>query len=289
MPHKHESPLLPDGYRGSFYCWDAQSQPGDCLLYLHGIESHAGWFLQSAEKVNAMGWSVVFAERRGSGRNKQGRGHASSHKRLLADVFFAAGYCRDRWPNRRVHLAGVSWGGKLALGAVIKRPELFASLTMIAPGLFPRVDLNGKEKSAVLFNRLFMPKAGMSVPLEDAKLFTDNPERIAFIEQDELRLREVSASFFWASYRLDRLIQARGNRVAVPVHLMLSGRDRIIDSDRTREWFESCSAPEKKLSEFPDSAHTLVFAEDNGSFLRALADWLAEKAQSGEEGGTAWR
>ena len=159
---------------------------------------------------------------------------------------------------------------------------------MIAPGLFPRVDLSGKEKLAVLFNRLFVPKAGMPVPLEDAKLFTDNPERVAFIEQDKMRLREVSASFFWASYRLDRFIQACGKQVAVPVHLMLSGRDRIIDSDRTREWFVSFSAPEKKLSEFPDSAHTLEFAEDNSNFLQSFADWLAVQAASGGEKDTAW-
>ena len=176
----------------------------------------------------------------------------------------------------------------MALGAVIKRPDLFASLTMIAPGLFPRVDLTGKDKLAVLFNRLFAPKAPMPVPLEDARLFTDNPERIAFIEQDKLRLREVSASFFWASYRLDKLVQAKGNRVAVPIHLMLSGKDRIIDSDRTREWFESCSAPEKKLSEFPGSAHTLEFAEDNRGFLQAFADWLVVQGPSGEEKNAAW-
>ena len=177
----------------------------------------------------------------------------------------------------------------MALGAVIKRPELFASLTMISPGLFPRADLTGKEKLAVLFNRVFIPRAAMAVPLEDARLFTDNPERIAFIEHDELRLREVSASFFWASYRLDRLIRARGNRAAVPVHLMLSGRDRIIDSDGTREWFENLSATEKKLSEFPDSAHTLEFAEDNGSFLRDFVDWLSDKARSSEERNAVWR
>ena len=176
----------------------------------------------------------------------------------------------------------------MALGAVIKRPDLFASLTMIAPGLFPRVDLSGKEKLAVLFNRLFAPKAPMPVPLEDARLFTDNPERVAFIEQDKMRLREVSASFFWASYRLGRFVQARGDRVAMPVHLMLSGKDRIIDSDKTREWLAGCSTPEKKLSEFPDSAHTLEFAEDNSNFLQVFTDWLAVQAASGGEKNTAW-
>ena len=279
MNYKCERPLLADGYRGSFYCWDGQRDASDCLLYLHGIESHAGWFTESAGLVNSRGWPVVFAERRGSGLNSEDRGHARSYRQLLGDVFCAARYCQHRWPVCRVHLAGVSWGGKLALAAALKRPELFASLTMITPGIFPRVSLSGKQKRAVLFKHLFKPKAMLPVPLEEASLFTDNPEQINFIENDELRLQQASVSFFWASYCLDKFIKRKGHRLVVPVHLLLAGQDRIIDSEKTRVWFGRCSAPAKELSEFPDSAHTLEFARDNSGFLEAFAGWLDEQSQ----------
>ena len=278
MAYKCERPLLADGYRSSFYCWDGQGPAGDCLLYLHGIESHAGWFIESASLVNTRGWPVVLAERRGSGHNSEDRGHARSYRQLLSDVFCAARYCQHRWPICRVHLAGVSWGGKLALAAALRRPEFFASLTMITPGIFPRVSLSGKQKLAVLFKHLFEPKAMLEMPLEQASLFTDNPKQIDFIEHDELRLHRASVSFFWASYRLDRLIKRRGHRLAMPVHLLLSGRDRIIDSEKTRAWFERCNAPEKHLSEFPDSAHTLEFARDNRAFLAAFSGWLDKQS-----------
>ena len=274
MAYKHERPLLADGYRSSFYCWDGRGDARDCLLYLHGIESHGGWFTQSASLVNSQGWPVVLAERRGSGHNSEDRGHAGSYRQLLSDVFCAVRYCHHRWPSSRVHLAGVSWGGKLALAAALKRPEFFASLTMIAPGLFPRVSLPGKQKLAVLFKHLVRPKAMLPVPLEDAGLFTDNAERVRFIEQDELRLGRASVGFFWASYQLDRLIKRKGGRLAVPAHLLLSGQDRIIDSAKTRAWFEGCAGPEKQVSEFPDSAHTLEFAADNSGFLEAFVGWL---------------
>ncbi|MCK4850891.1 MAG: alpha/beta fold hydrolase [Phycisphaerae bacterium] len=279
MAYRRERPLLADGYRSSFYCWDGHGRVGDCLLYLHGIESHAGWFIESASLMNARGWPVVLAERRGSGRNTEDRGHTRSYRQLLADVFCAARYCQQHWPTCRVHLAGVSWGGKLALAAALKRPEFFASLTMITPGIFPQVSLSAKQKLAVLFKHLFKPKAMLAVPLEDAKLFTDNPEQIDFIEHDELRLHRASVSFFWSSYRLDKLIQRKGHRLAMPVHLLLSGRDRIIDSEKTRAWFERCTAPEKYLSEFPDSAHTLEFARDNRGFLEAFGGWLDKQSQ----------
>ncbi len=279
MAYKCERPLLADGYRSSFFCWDGRGHVGDSLLYLHGIESHAGWFLESASLMNSRGWPVVLAERRGSGRNSEDRGHVRSHRQLLHDVDYAARYCQQHWPPGRGPRAGVSWGGKLALAAALKRPEFFASLTMITPGLFPQVTLPAKQKLAVLFKHLLKPKAMLAVPLEEASLFTDNPERIDFIEEDELRLRQASVSFFWASYMLDKLIERKGNRLNMPVHLLLSGRDRIVDSDKTRAWFDRCSAVEKHLSEFPDSAHTLEFARDNRGFLEAFGGWLDKQSQ----------
>ena len=173
----------------------------------------------------------------------------------------------------------MSWGGKLALAAALKRPDFFASLTMIAPGIFPRVSLSGKQKLAVLFKHLVKPKAMLPVPLEDAGLFTDNPQRVEFIEQDELRLGRASVGFFWASHRLDRLIKRKGGRLAMPAHLLLSGQDRIIDSEQTRAWFEGCAGPEKQVSEFPDSAHTLEFARDNSGFLEAFVGWLDTQSE----------
>ena len=279
MSYELESLLLPDGYRNSIYCWHGSRQSRDCLLYLHGIESHAGWFIDSAEAVNALGWPVVLAERRGSGRNEQDRGHCVGHKQLLADVFCQVQYCRDRWPSCRFHLAGVSWGGKLALASALSYPDTFASLTMITPGIFPRVDLSLRNKLTVLVKHFVNPKAQLSVPLEDPRLFTDNPQRIAFIEQDPLRLHYVSAGFFWASYRLDKLIKRKGRHLNLPTHLMLSGSDRIIDSARTKAWFDRCPAPQKNLSLFSNSAHTLEFRRNNVAFLKALTAWLDNHSQ----------
>lgn len=279
MSYKLESLLLPDGYRNSLYCWQGQKHPTDCLLYLHGIESHAGWFIESAEAVNVLGWPVVLAERRGSGRNSQDRGHTAGYEQLLADVLCEAQYCRDRWPACRVHLAGVSWGGKLALASAIRYPQTFASLTIIAPGIFPRVDLSIRNKLNVLLKHIIKPKAQLSVPLEDPRLFTDNPQRIAFIEQDPLRLHHVSAGFFWASYQLDKLIKRRGQMLNLPMHLMLSGSDRIIDSQKTKSWFDRCQGPRKDVSFFEDSAHTLEFHRDNRQFLQAFAGWLSNHSQ----------
>ena len=44
------------------------------VVFLHGIISHGGWYLESCSNLASHGFQVHFLERRGSGLNGSGRG-----------------------------------------------------------------------------------------------------------------------------------------------------------------------------------------------------------------------
>ena len=84
---------LPDGYRTPVCCFAPEksgqlpfsaAENGNCpdfplpVLYLHGIQSHPGWFVGLAAALSARGHPVYLVTRRGSGRNRLARGHAAS-------------------------------------------------------------------------------------------------------------------------------------------------------------------------------------------------------------------
>ena len=129
---------LPDGYETSVYAWQpnqaARRQP---VVYLHGIQSHPGWFVASAEALANAGYPVFQVTRRGSGDNQRHRGHARSAGQLLADVGAACQFAGRQTQQRRCHLLGCSWGGKLAAAYLAKRSQsaAVASLGLIAPGI----------------------------------------------------------------------------------------------------------------------------------------------------------
>ena len=56
-------------------------EPGR-VIFLHGIQSHGGWYPRSCSKVAAAGYEVFFLERRGCGLNSEARGDAPSFRRL---------------------------------------------------------------------------------------------------------------------------------------------------------------------------------------------------------------
>ncbi|MDP7637126.1 MAG: alpha/beta hydrolase, partial [Phycisphaerae bacterium] len=82
------------GYRTQVY--HHHRTPGEPehlgVLYLHGIQSHPGWFFASADHLGQCGYEVFQVTRRGSGANRIARGHARSAQQLLQDVEVAAEY-----------------------------------------------------------------------------------------------------------------------------------------------------------------------------------------------------
>jgi alpha-beta hydrolase superfamily lysophospholipase len=193
-----------DGYDAYARLWSPPSLRG-AVVYLHGIQSHGLWFEASAQRMAQAGFAVLLPDRRGSGRNDRDRGHTPSALRLVRDV----GQCCDELHVRlgfdRFHLVGVSWGGKLALAFHNSSPARVAHLSLIAPGLFPKVDLPAGQKIRVGFSALFAKHALFDIPLQQTELFTENPARQEFIRNDELALRQVTANFLIASRRLDSL------------------------------------------------------------------------------------
>jgi len=257
-------------------------KPRGGVLYLHGIESHGGWYEGSGSFLADRGWAVLMPDRRGSGLNQSARGHAESHTRLLDDACELLNLLAERCGAPRAHHVGVSWGGKFAAALAATQPGRVASLSLIAPGLFPRIDLPLGEKFRIAWLLAADRTRAVPLPIHDAAMFTTNPERIRFVESDSLRLREATAAFLLASRRLDRIARRLGESGwRGTLHLMLAGRDRIIDNERTRTFVREIDLPRRRISEYAEASHTLEFERDPMRFWNDLAGELDEAEASG--------
>jgi alpha-beta hydrolase superfamily lysophospholipase len=273
-----ETIALPDGYAAAARWW-RPADPHGAVLYFHGIQSHGGWYEQSAGLLAAQGFTVLMPDRRGSGLNRVQRGHADSAPQLLADAKAALQTLLRETGGASVHVVGVSWGGKLGVALADAAGDKVRSLSLVAPGLFPKVDLTRTDKFRVALAMLAERERMFDIPLNAPRLFTANPERIAFLDGDRLKLTQVSASFLLASRRLDRVVrQFSKSSWRGPIHLLLAGRDRIIDNEPTRRWFRSLPSPDRRITEYPDAEHTIEFESAPAAFLHDLAAWLADHA-----------
>lgn len=251
------------------------------VLYLHGIQSHGEWFEHSASRLAEAGFNVMMPDRRGSGRNARDRGHADSADRLLTDAGQWLDELRRRTGEQSVHVVGVSWGGKLALNLLHLRPRHVASLALVAPGLFPIVDIPTAEKLRVAWSALANARHLFDIPINEPEMFTANPQWLEYLRRDPLRLRQVTASFLIASRRLDRFTRSAHRHAGVPIAVFLAEHDRIIDNEKTRRWLRDLSWPQRQLIEYRNAHHTLEFEPAGCTFLDDLVNW-ARSQEAGQ-------
>ena len=264
---------LDDGYEAYSRYWPAENCSA-AVLYLHGIQSHCGWYTETARSINQAGMAVLQPDRRGSGRNDKDRGHADSAGQLIDDGFAYARTLRELSGIDRIHIIGVSWGGKLAAAIHATDPAIASSLSLIAPGLYPIVDVSATEKFRIGWSMVADPTKLYNIPLNNPELFTDNLERIRFLQNDEYQIHQASAGFFLASRRMDKIWAKIKNAPPVPLRVFLAGEERIIDNDKTGRLIGELDWPDKQVITYPNSRHTIEFGSDQQPFTADLVNWL---------------
>jgi alpha-beta hydrolase superfamily lysophospholipase len=273
LPPLRRTLTLPDGYETGLHLWQPDASDKLPVLFVHGIQSHPGWFTRSAEALCQAGHAVYQITRRGSGDNSIDRGHARSARQLLADVDAAAQFVLADSGAEQFHLMGVSWGGKLAAVFAGRNPSLpIASLTMIAPGLASQVAVPFSIKFAVGLNLIARPKHLLPIPLSEVELFTDNETMRQYLRDDPCRIHHATVRCLYASRCLDRMLKRLSSGcISIPTTLLLADRDRIIDNARTARITQRLTGDNATLHHYP-AAHVLEFEAESGAFLAELKE-----------------
>jgi len=276
-----------DGYRWRYRRYRATAPKAE-VVFLHGIQSHGGWYEYSCTRLAEAGYNVSFLDRRGSGLNDAARGDTPSFRRLLDDlseflvILPSLSPRTSGSPKPRVFLAAISWGGKLAVALERRHPGLVDGLMLLSPGFFPKVRTTLGQRLKIFFARLFRARKLFPIPLNDPELFTSNPRWIQFLRDDSLSLHQASARFLVESVRLDRFLRFCPKYVHAPVLLLLAELDRIIHNGKTRAFVDQFAAKEKLMIEYPGAHHTLEFEENPETWIKDMVGWLDQHTLGNE-------
>ncbi len=271
--------LCSDGYGVFVRTWRPAPRPARAVLYLHGIQSHGGWYAWSASVLADCGLAVVLPDRRGSGRNAR-RGDVASCQHWLDDLDVLAAWIRQTLGAAALDVVGASWGGKLAVAWLLARRPAVARLLLVAPGIVPRIDVPTGRRLAIAACLLTgLTGRRFAIPLTEPALFTSNPAAQGRIRGDGLALHDATARMLYASWRLDRIIaRAAGGGLDVPTTLVLAGRDAIIDNAATRRRLGQLAAGRLVVREFAGASHSLDFEADARAYEQFLRDWATANA-----------
>jgi alpha-beta hydrolase superfamily lysophospholipase len=289
-PYTLEEFTAGDGYRWRYRRYLPPGEPHAEIVFIHGIQSHGGWYERSCAELAKSGFAVSFLDRRGSGLNSQNRGDAPSFRRLLDDLAeFLTQVPRSvnraniptgtaKLTKLPLFLTGISWGGKLVVALERRHPGLVDGLILLCPGFFPRVHPSIWQRLRIIWARLFRPRKLLPIPLNDPALFTPTPRWQEYLRHDPLRLHQATARLFIESVRLDRYLRHVPKYVHVPVLLLLAAEDRIIHNAKTRAFVERFATKDKQVIEYAGAHHTLEFEAEPDRFITDIKSWLFQRS-----------
>jgi Lysophospholipase len=254
-------------------CWPAGSED-PCVIYLHGLESHMGWFLNLAEFLCSKNINVYAFDRRGSGLNKHGSKHFYS-RYLSSDLKVFIDLVRKDRPRSKIFLIGLCLGGKIAVDFFSYYQDCLDGLILISPSLKSKLKFSLPEMLSILFR----PNSMIKVPIKD-EMFTSNEKYLKRIKNDPLRLRYIPGQHLLEIAKMERNLKKASGNIKVPVLLMLAGIDEIIDTVWIRRWHEKLPSPDKTLKFYKEYHHLLTFEEDAARVMEDITAWVKGRADA---------
>ncbi|MFA5085285.1 MAG: alpha/beta fold hydrolase [Candidatus Omnitrophota bacterium] len=251
-------------------CWPAgRNEP--CVIYLHGLESHMGWFMNLAEFLESKNINVYAFDRRGSGVNKNSSRNFSS-RYISDDLKIFIDLVRKDHPDSRIFLIGLCLGGKIAVDFFSYHKNCLNGLILISPSLENKLKFSLPDKLSILFR----PNSMLKVPIKD-EMFTSNEKWLKYIKKDSLRLRYIPAQHLLEIAKMGRHIKKASGNIRLPVLLMLAGIDEIIDTGGVKRWYKKLPSRDKTLKFYKDYHHILTFEKDASRVMEDIVVWIKDR------------
>ncbi|WP_437733418.1 alpha/beta hydrolase [Sorangium sp. So ce1335] len=258
-----------DGYRLRYRTWSPEGAPRATLVLLNGVMSHSGWFQPLAGPLVGAGLKLVGADRRGTGLNKEARGDAPSAKALVDDVKSILD--AERVAGAPVHLVGWCWGAVLAINVVAEHESSFASLVLLAPGLYPTEALKRRMSDQEEVRKSNPPERPcLESPIRE-DMFTSGPWLASFIATDEDRTQHFSPRFHGVMTKMAMGAAARLRHVGLPMLVVLADEDRATDNAQTEVALGRLTSTKVSI-EHVRSAHGIQFDAPD-ELARILVSW----------------
>ena len=244
------------------------------VVMTHGLQSHSGWFVQSAALLATRGHPVYAFDRSGSGLSRAPRGDSKDFMAWAREIDSVAEEAMRRHGTKQVYLLGHCFGAIPATVFASEHPDKIRALILTTPGIYTHTSIAWWQTLKILVWPAGRMDFAVPSPLE-TEWFSELADYERFIAADPLALREATGDFYWQIFQARRYLAANNERLTMPVFVALAGEDPISDVEQNKAWFESLPSTRKTLARYEDARHILEFSPERDGFFADLGRWLA--------------
>ena len=265
--------------------WQAWAPPAaiGVVVVVHGLAEHSGRYGETGEYLAERGWAVYAMDLRGHGLSpdgrKPGRVHVDEFSDYSRDVGAMVTLARQDHPDLPLFLLGHSMGGLISLSYALAKPGDLAGAVISSPALGTHPEFQPPRVLKWLVGVLsrVAPRLLFKSDL-DAEALSRDPDVVRAYLDDPLVSEKVSARWYASIIRAMKRAHEQAPSLAVPVLLMQSGADRLVDPGAPLRW--AARAPDGLVTTvtWQGFYHEMLHEPEKDRVRHKIIDWLAARS-----------
>ena len=260
-----------DGARLALRRAPAAGRARGALILLHGFGDHSGRYPEVAAWFAERGVSVWALDQRGHGRSPGRRGHVSRFAQFVSDVAALRKLVGGEEPAPQL-LLGHSFGGTVVLRYLETAPEGLSGAIVSSPFLAVTMAVPLWKRAVARALLDLVPALPVATGLDVAQLSTD-PAVGQAARSDPLYHRVMTPRAYHEIVQAQRAVVAEGDRIAVPLLVLLGGDDRIV-SRAASEAFARGLAGDVSVTVYESFFHEIFNEPQRARVYRDVERWL---------------
>ena len=270
-----EEKIAGPGGKGIFVrSWRPETQARAVVAVCHGVNSHSGYYIWTAERLVARGFAVYALDLPGRGQSDGERFYTESIGEYTQSVDALVELAKAREPGLPVYLLGHSAGGVTSCVYTLEHQAKLSGLICesfafkVAAPDFALAVVKGLSHIAPHVHILRLKN-------ED---FSRDPAIVKFMNEDPLIADEVQptatvAALARADDRLDREFPL----ITLPLLILHGTTDKATNPKGSEQFYAEAGSKDKTLKLYEGHAHDLLNDYDRDKVMTDILGWLEER------------
>lgn len=259
------------GLRIHTRAWQPAGTPRAVIVICHGVNSHGGQYVWTAEQFVAQGFAVYALDLRGRGKSDGPRYYVDDVANYVADLRCMIDIAKRRNPGTPVYLLGHSAGGVVSCTYALDHQDQIDGL--ICESFAFQVPAPGFVLAAIKGISHVAPNLGvLTLHMKD---FTRDGTALAALEADPLTKDEVQpAATVAALVRADERLHDSFGEITLPVLILHGTADKATVYRGSQYFHEQAGSRDKTLKLYDGYFHDLLNDLGKETVLRDIAAWI---------------
>lgn len=255
----------PDDNELFYQTWTPDKIRGT-LLITHGLAEHSECYHHVAKELSEDGWKVLAWDLRGHGRSEGKRGYVADFAKYIEDLNHLINHVVKR--DGQLVMFGHSMGGLVTIRYVQTHEPDVSALCLSSPALGLSAKVPKLKEALAHVAVRWVPTLTMynEIKYED---LTRDEDMLRSHAADTLRHDKISPGLFLGMVENFDKAHAEAASIKQPVLMQLSGEDRLVSTEASRDFFEHLPNKNNEIHIYADSLHEVFNDRERG---RALAD-----------------